>query len=89
MKIKIICNVKKVSGLLLMFTLFVVTKSDYYGRPRRLNHRRIYHNQEYNEVLDRYDLQTAIDQQLPKGVAKFFDINDFDCEFSFIIFLYI
>lgn len=84
MKIDIICNVKKVVGLLVIFSSFVTIKSDY---GRRFNHRRIYSNQEYNEVLDRYDLQTAIDQQInqqiPKGVAKFFDLNDFDCKYSY------
>lgn len=66
---------KVVLELLFIFALFDVTKSDY---GRRYNRHTINSNQEYNKVMDIYDLKTSIEQEMSKGVAKFFDLNDFD-----------
>lgn len=72
---KIYNLMKVVLGLLFICTLFDVIKSDY---GRRFNRHTINSNQEYNKVMDIYDLKTEIEQQMSKGVAKFFDLNDFD-----------
>lgn len=66
---------KVVLELLVVLALFDVTKSDY---GRRYNRHTINSNQEYNKVIDMYDLKTSIEQEMSKGVAKFFDLNDFD-----------
>lgn len=66
---------KVVLELLIVLALFDVTKSDY---GRRYNRHTINSNQEYNKVMDIYDLKSSIEQEMSKGVAKFFDLNDFD-----------
>lgn len=38
------------------------------------------YNDRYNELVNRGNLKTSIDRQLPKQ-AKFFDMNDFDCKY--------
>lgn len=75
-------EIKNYIRLIILLSLFVITKSDY---RKRVNNRRVYGNQEYNDVMNRFDLQSAIDAQLPTGVAKFFDLNDFDCEYYLIL----
>lgn len=37
------------------------------------------YNDKYNDLVNRGNLKTKIDSQLPKE-SKFFDMNDFDCE---------
>lgn len=39
------------------------------------------YNDRYNELVNKGDLKTSIDRQLPKQ-SKFFDMNDFDCEYA-------
>lgn len=37
-------------------------------------------NRYFNDVIDKFNLKTAIQQQQAEGKGKFFDINDFDCK---------
>lgn len=38
-------------------------------------------NDRYNQLISSDNLKTSIDSELPQQ-SKFFDINDFDCEFK-------
>lgn len=56
-------------------------KCDTISERRHRHNNRFSGNKEYNEISEASDLQDAINNQITKGAAKFFDLNDFDCKY--------
>lgn len=46
------------------------------------------YNDRYNQLVNQYDLKKSISSSLPKE-SKFFDINDFDCEYKNFIEIFL